>query len=281
MDFILGLPIWENEGVLFILAVAPCFFIAILYFLKDKYEKEPPFILFPVYLLGIVLALPAILWETSPVIKEFFGIYPHQVGALHLLKKTFFMVALPEEIVKIIPVLLIYRLRYFNEPFDGIVYTVFAAMGLASIENYMYVIKEPDTQLRLSILFWRGILSIPAHALFGVFSGYAIGKAKFLHTFPHKVFIGSSRNSTLDYPISTRRFKIKSKWMTKIVTIGVGILIAAVWHSIYNFLCFYDEGSIGYLVILQIILMGWIAERLHKKSLDSSPYKGIKIHSIE
>lgn len=69
---------------------------------------------------------------------------------------------------------LIWRNRYFDEYFDGIVYAVFVSLGFALVENVMYVFSGG-----LNTGIMRALLSVPAHFLFAVVMGYFFALAKF------------------------------------------------------------------------------------------------------
>ena len=69
---------------------------------------------------------------------------------------------------------LIWRNKYFDEYFDGIVYAVFVSMGFALVENILYV-----TSGGLGTGIMRALLSVPAHFLFAVVMGYFFALAKF------------------------------------------------------------------------------------------------------
>jgi RsiW-degrading membrane proteinase PrsW (M82 family) len=62
--------------------------------------------------------------------------------------------------------------KEFDEPYDGIVYSVMVGMGFATIENIMYVMQHG-----YATAFVRMFLSVPAHGTFAVLMGYSIGKA--------------------------------------------------------------------------------------------------------
>ena len=65
---------------------------------------------------------------------------------------------------------------------DGIVYATATALGFATLENVLYALPlESLSSLVVSGTF-RAILSVPAHALFAVFWGFALGIAKFRPT---------------------------------------------------------------------------------------------------
>jgi RsiW-degrading membrane proteinase PrsW (M82 family) len=64
--------------------------------------------------------------------------------------------------------------KAFDEPFDGIVYSVMVGMGFATVENIGYVLQHGFGTALL-----RMFLSVPAHGTFAVLMGYFAGKAKF------------------------------------------------------------------------------------------------------
>jgi ribosomal protein S18 acetylase RimI-like enzyme len=88
---------------------------------------------------------------------------------------SFLFIAFAEEISKYA------ALRYysfnrisFDEPLDGIVYSVMVGMGFATLENIGYAIKYG-----MPTIWLRIFTAVPAHATFGIIMGYYIGKAKF------------------------------------------------------------------------------------------------------
>jgi RsiW-degrading membrane proteinase PrsW (M82 family) len=72
-----------------------------------------------------------------------------------------------------------YNKKSFDEPLDGIVYSVMVGMGFATLENLMYVLKYAEIGQGLQVGIKRMFLSVPAHATFAVVMGYFAGKAKF------------------------------------------------------------------------------------------------------
>ena len=91
---------------------------------------------------------------------------------------AFFIVALVEEFSKFIFVRgILYNNKNFNEPFDGIVYTVMVGMGFATLENILYVFNGGGVGTAIMRMF----TAVPAHATFAVLMGFYLGKAKFEH----------------------------------------------------------------------------------------------------
>jgi len=121
-------------------------------------------------IIGAVIAVPVIF-------VEHFLVFP--VSFMRPLTATLWMAfvvaGLTEEGFKFLAFfLIIWKNTHFNEKFDGILYTVFIDMGLAGVENIMYV-----TQRGAEVGLTRAFTAVPAHALFGVIMGYHLGLAKF------------------------------------------------------------------------------------------------------
>lgn len=200
-------------------ALAPIIYLAVVIYGYDKYDREPKKILLDAFLLGMVSMLgvgilaaiyEAIGWVEKP---EF---YDHAVY-------MFLGVGLTEEFCKFLVVRLhAYRLPEFNEPFDGIVYTVFVGLGFAALENIFYVVEHG-----LGVGLIRMFTAVPAHYAFGVIMGYYVGKAKFNEV-------------------------NKTQLLVK------GLLIATFLHGAYDF--FISQQQYPFLGILTFVVLGlsWI-----------------------
>ncbi len=161
--------------LLLALAIAPGLAICLFVFYKDNHNPEPPINLVMSFVWGMLAIVPAALieWKLSPHIeKDFAGI----------LLLCFAVVALSEEASKFL-VLRWYAfpLKSFDEPLDGIIYSVIIAMGFATVENIFYITEHglTVTQNGLSVAFLRMFTSVPGHATFGVIMGYYAGKARY------------------------------------------------------------------------------------------------------
>ena len=89
------------------------------------------------------------------------------------LDNRFIRVALTEEVFKLLPVLwLALRTDVIDEPMDGVVYAVSAALGFAAAENAVYALQAGNL---LAIV--RGFTSTLMHVTLSGLVGYAIGMA--------------------------------------------------------------------------------------------------------
>jgi len=165
----LSLPLLE----LLVIAIAPGIFLLWFFFHKDRYEPEPLRLLFLTFILGATSTVPAIVIEmaSSSLISE------PKVPILEpfqLFLYLFTSVAVVEELCKLGAALPAYFSKRFNEPMDGIVYCAASALGFATVENIMYVLRHGWLTAIV-----RAFLSVPGHAFFGATMGYYLGLARF------------------------------------------------------------------------------------------------------
>jgi protease PrsW len=168
---------------LLLLSLAPVLIIATYIYYRDKYEKEPVWLLLLTLGLGCLIPFPAIFVENFLT-----GIKPippvNWDNHFNAFYKAFVVAGFTEEFFKFLVLyLLIWKNRNFNEKFDGIVYAVFVSLGFAAVENVMYVYN-----LGVSTGYVRAIISVPGHALFGITMGFYFGLAKF-YTSQKKVLL--------------------------------------------------------------------------------------------
>jgi protease PrsW len=159
--------------ILLAVALAPGAAIGVYIYLKDHHEREPMGLLMRSFFFGVLSIFVTLL--ISQVIGLFVTIDESSLSeqAVH----AFLIVALVEEFSKFIFVRgILYNNKHFNEPFDGIVYSVMVGMGFATFENILYVV---DGGIGTAIM--RMFTAVPAHATFAVLMGYYLGKAKFEH----------------------------------------------------------------------------------------------------
>src|SRR6476620_11671659 len=164
--------------LLLALAIAPGLAICVYILYRDVYNREPAVNMLLSFVFGIISILPALYVETllSPYLDH--SIFSIVAGA-------FFGVALVEEACKF-AVLRYYSFtrKSFDEPLDGIVYSVLVSMGFATVENIFYIYNE-----NISVAFLRMFTSVPAHATFAIIMGYFVGKAKFERTRRKQLFV--------------------------------------------------------------------------------------------
>lgn len=187
------------------LALAPGIAICLYIFYKDIYNREPRLNLIVSFFLGCLAIIPAI------IVEQAFPVSSHTLTGVAIF--AYAVVALSEEGSKFLGLRLYsYTKRSFDEPLDGIVYSVMVSMGFASLENIFYVLQFAQQGQGIEVGLKRMFLSVPAHASFAVVMGYFVGKAKFS---------------------PGRRF----------VYMLTGVLIAVFFHGTYDFFLFIPQYS--------------------------------------
>lgn len=219
--------------VLVSLSILPGFFIMSLIFNLDKQDKEPLWLLAIAFILGAVnLHLDIDILEYLLSSNNFENNFL-STGVEALTVST------TEELLKFLVVMLIiYPNKYFDEPFDGIVYSVFVGMGFATAENITFVLQGSA-----SLALMRMVSAVPAHFVFAVIMGYYLGKAK-------------------------------SNKKAQLMFIVLAILIPIIFHALYDYFLFIDFVPgvwIGGIVTLVIALI--IAKDSIRKHMSASPFK--------
>jgi RsiW-degrading membrane proteinase PrsW (M82 family) len=157
-----------------LLAAAPGIAICLYIFYRDVYNREPGLNLIISFVLGCAALWPAMKIEEAFLLKTVDG----SLGGLAIF--CYAIVALSEEGGKFLGLRIYsYNQKCFDEPLDGIVYSVMIRMGFATAENirYLTVYAEHGTEYQLGL--FRMFTAIPAHASFAIVMGYFVGKAKF------------------------------------------------------------------------------------------------------
>lgn len=215
------------------LALGPGVFWAWYFYRRDKFNPEPAALIVKLFLLGVLVTLPVAF------VEGFVGLFVASslvMGAV--------VAPIVEEYGKFAVVRrFAYRNAEFDEPMDGIVYAAAAALGLASLENVLYVFAAYVTSpsLALGTIVVRAIFSVPGHALFSGVWGYALGRAKFM-------------------PAEERSGIVLR-----------GLALGMVLHGIFNFLLFSAE-IVAYAMAVFILVLTpglWIlANRNIRSALD-------------
>lgn len=154
------------------MAVLPALVLIIYIYRKDKVEKEPLSLLVKLFLGGALSTVSAM------ILGQVLDVPLHSLfeeGTLaYLLVENFLVVALVEEGGKYFFLKKFsWKHPAFNYTFDAIVYGMVTALGFAAIENILYVFEGG-----FGVAVMRAILSVPGHAIDGVFMGIFYGAAK-------------------------------------------------------------------------------------------------------
>ncbi|MBR4262486.1 MAG: PrsW family intramembrane metalloprotease [Bacilli bacterium] len=207
-----------SETLVF-LAVLPSILLGTYIYKKDTVEKESTKLLIILLICGLLATITT--FGITEIVKIIFPIFDKNalgLDGLSLVVYVLFGIALIEEFSKWIYIYLIcWKHKEFNYAYDAIVYSVFVSLGFATIENILYV----DAY---NVALFRMILSVPAHAFFGVMMGYYLGLAKI--SYNHK------------YYEKSKFYKLLS------------LLIPVFCHFMYDYLIFADKTFLFYSFVL-------------------------------
>lgn len=225
-----------------ILAVSPSL-IWLFFYLKEDPHPEPRYWLFIIFVMGIALAPIVIFlemalnkWENgtllfiiAPLVEE-----AAKYGAVHLtLNKN--------------PVL--------DEPVDGMIYVIVAALGFAAIENvfaiFSFIPVGSSGYLNATINFMsmRFISAVALHGLASGIAGYYF--SKFYFTQLETAGVTALPKSFRDDSFLKRIAKKNPIFILK------GLALATILHGIYNFLIMKNEEPFS--IILTGVILGGAA----------------------
>jgi RsiW-degrading membrane proteinase PrsW (M82 family) len=173
----------------------------------------------------MVSCIPIIIVELF--LMPFISIFGENVIGTTM--KAFLGAALPEESFKLLALWLILRNNpYYDEHYDGIVYSVFLSLGFALWENIFYVV-----QYGLPTALVRALTAVPGHAAFGVFMGAWYSQAKYME------YVGNVRRC--------RFYRV------------LALLIPAGLHGVYDFIALRESDGETATLFLGFIVVMFIA----------------------
>lgn len=166
-----------NLILLLILSVIPAILIVIYFYKLDRYEREPLRLIVLCFIFGVISTYPALKMEEFGILDLSITASPNPLMTFTF---AFLIVAFSEELMKFIFLrYYIFNKSDFNEPLDGIVYSVCISMGFAAMENVLHIIiRTEDFNEALAIGYSRTLTAVPAHAAFAMAMGYFTGLAK-------------------------------------------------------------------------------------------------------
>lgn len=167
-----------NNIILGILTTLPIFLLMGFIYYKDKIEKEPLYLLFILFLGGIVSSIVSYFITTFINANVYFLSNNYQnLNIWELMFKSFISIALIEETSKwAVNFSITWKNKNFDYMYDQIVYSSFVALGFAFFENIVYCFYF--SKYGYMPIIMRGFVSVPCHAVFGTIMGYYISMAK-------------------------------------------------------------------------------------------------------
>ncbi|MBW5446669.1 intramembrane metalloprotease PrsW [Cohnella sp. CFH 77786] len=215
-------------------AIAPGLALLAYFYWKDRYDAEPLSMVVRVFLMGVLIVLPAMVLQRG--LTLWMGESP--------LVYSFVISAAVEELLKFFVLYhIIFNHTEFDEPYDGIVYATAVSLGFATLENVLYAFLQPTT---FGTLMVRALLPVSGHALFGVFMGYSLGRAKF------------SAGKRVKYHL----------WLAA--------LLPLVWHGVYDFMMLTVPSGWMWIAVPFMLLLWYRGIRRVNRANAVSPFRMLK-----
>ena len=164
-----------QQTLLMLPIVIPVIFWAAYHYHKDRHLPEPPLNLLLCFGLGLgAAALSKLMYlGLEPIGLRYDAVALAEDNTLGLLAYALLAIGPIEELAKLAPFLLVVlRLKAFDDPLDGIIYASFIGLGYAAAENYHYL--DFLTPLESAA---RGFASPVIHILFASIWAHWITRA--------------------------------------------------------------------------------------------------------
>ena len=240
--------IFSTESILILLLGVLPPILWLLFWIREDHYQEPRREIVFVFLAGMVSVAAALLLENTFLGANsiFKKIFMYSAGTFQMLNLLGF--AFIEEISKTGAAFFTgIKSKYFDEPEDGIVYLITAALGFAAMENVLFITGSLKIGISQSLVVsaFRFINAVLLHI-----SSAAIIGAGFAFSFYHK----THRNKDVVF----------------------AIVLATLLHALYNYLIIKNiESVLGQFSATILVVAGAIialilfekARKLHKQNL--------------
>lgn len=220
------------EIIIYLLSLIPVLIIMwLLYYMDD--EKESFLLLLGLFI-GGCLSLILINFMATKLYDFDPDMLYGEISTIQQFLEKFALVAVCEEFAKwIILYFIVWRNKEFNHLYDGMIYAVYVSMGFAVVENFNYMMEYGDIMTLVS----RSLLTVPAHACFGIMMGGYLADSK--------CYKGTNR----DY------YKYLS------------FFIPVILHGLYDFLLSFDD-NVFVIFLVFFVIMVIMSIRKFNKYLD-------------
>ncbi len=218
---------------LILLAILPGIVVGLFIYKADQIEKEPKKELLKAFLFGIMAIFLTFF------LSYLFGVVDIEIhfdNWIEIFLYSFLGIALIEEFSKwFCSYLFLRKNQNYNYLFDGIVYAAFISLGFATIENIFYTFAGG-----IFTGFVRAITTVPAHAFFGIISGYCFSLS--------------------------RKFKLLSEKRKAKFYFLCSLLFPVLLHGFYDF-CLLTQNYIFFLIYLLFVVTLYSISIYHTKKL--------------
>jgi RsiW-degrading membrane proteinase PrsW (M82 family) len=252
--------------LLVVVAAAPSLFLLTFFYLKDRYEREPLREILMAFGLGLYAMIAAQGMATTAegwVSAEWLAMRSEWARVFD----AFVLSGAIEEFAKwVVLMLAIYHWDEFDEPLDGVVYGVAVALGFATLENFLFVLR-----LGLGVGWQRALFAVPAHALCGATMGYYAGRAKLGDGNPEQK---SGGVRVAPSPVAAAPPSAAAPGRTRWLDHVLCLLVPILFHGLYDYALHHGLGSriwvlisVGSLALWQFVL------RRVRRAQSASPFR--------
>jgi protease PrsW len=144
----------------------------------DRLEAEPKGMVLSVFVVGALVT--AALHDF--IINDIFSVSDWQYNSWwgHLLGGVLIVGIVEQAIIYATVRYTVFRNPEFDERVDGVIYSVAAGLGVATVLNFYYVVRSNGVDLDIGSI--RMVINAMAYASFAGIMGYFIGQARFEKT---------------------------------------------------------------------------------------------------
>lgn len=227
-----------NASYIFLTFLPPL--VWLLFYLREDCHPEPKWLLLLAFIGGMASALIAVIAELWTIGQN--GVFANLLNLRQNAFLFFLVIGLIEEYVKYLPIrFLILGKPDFNEPVDGMIYMMTAALGFAAVENALFILPVFHESL------WAGF-AVAANRFLGANLLHALSSG-IVGFFLARAFFSPHRHHF----------------------VALGILIATLLHAAFNYLILVKEvltQGTFYIILLLAVMAVMVFvdfERLKKR----------------
>ena len=162
---------------LLLVTILPSVFIVIFFVVSDKF-REPNWEIIKIFIFGILITIPAFF--ANFFLISFFS--QNTLASQHLISSFLTAAPVEEGLKFLVLFLVVYKMKNFNEPLDGMVYGLCVSLGFATLENVYYVYLSEFKEITpMTLAIVRAFTAVPAHGVFGAMMGYFFMKYSYIN----------------------------------------------------------------------------------------------------
>jgi RsiW-degrading membrane proteinase PrsW (M82 family) len=162
---------------LLLATILPSVFIVIFFVVSDKF-REPNWEIIKIFIFGLLITIPAFF--ANFFLISFFS--QNTLASQHLISSFLTAAPVEEGLKFLVLFLVVYKMKNFNEPLDGMVYGLCVSLGFATLENVYYVYLSEFKEITpMTLAIARAFTAVPAHGVFGAMMGYFFMKYSYIN----------------------------------------------------------------------------------------------------